>query len=111
MQAPTRRAPPVMSTTLPLSTPSPRAACAAARFFDDMEADYDGKQRALNVPPALARGSRAFAGRGADDPRAAAGRGRVAVVRDFHGAGAVRARPRLLQRGRHENRPVRGFHD
>ena len=64
MLAPTRRAAPVMSTVLPPSTvsrvtvasdlPVLRVARAGARFFDDMEGDYDGIGRALNVSATVA---------------------------------------------------------
>src|SRR6516165_628322 len=99
MVAPTRRAAPVTSTVLPRRV-SGRAAASGVSCA--IEPDYDGIGAALN--PAAAHGRRA----GAQPvprrayPRGARKCGRLAVVRAFHGAGAVRAGTRLLQRRERE---------
>src|ERR1700740_2439956 len=99
MVAPTRRAAPVTSAVLPASTllgaGSVSAASGSARTMD---ADYDPIGRALNASGAEPRRAASQRGRRGVDPRRAGRLRRLALFRALHGARALCAGTRLLQR-------------
>src|ERR1700751_4202807 len=109
MTAPTRRAAPVTSAVLPCN--SGATAAPASVIACVMGPDYDGISAALN--PAATFCARAGAQRAARraHPRGTSGGGRLAVVRALHGARALCAGTRLLQRGQRQARPRRGLRD
>src|SRR5487761_719030 len=98
MAAPTRRAAPVTSAVLPASG-AVRAASEAAPVSVGsgmVFLQYD-------AGAVTGRGSALSRGRRADQRASSCGRG-LDPVRAIHGAGALRAGPRLLQRGQREAR-------
>src|SRR5213595_3742548 len=98
MLAPTRRAAPVMSAALPLSGLPAGGTGTESDISCVMGPDYDRIPHTLNpAAPVAGGGAPQRRGRRAHSRRDG-GRGRLAVVRTFHGAGAVCAGSRVLQR-------------
>src|SRR2546430_14100847 len=91
MLAPTHRAAPVMSAAWPVSASRAGRTGTEADMSCVMGPDYDRIGDTLNpAAPVAGGGAPQPRGRRADSRRAG-GRGRLAVLRALHGAGAVRA--------------------
>src|SRR5436190_416894 len=111
MLAPTRRAAPVMSAAWPVSASRAGRTGTEADISCVMGPDYDRIGDTLNpAAPVAGGGAPQRRGRRADSRRAG-GRGRLAVVRALHGAGAVRAGSRVLQRRQLQDRRRRGLRE
>src|SRR6185437_12754875 len=101
MAAPTRRAAPVINAALPARGAVRVVSVTVGSGMRSLHYDagaVTGRRSALPRPHGV-------------DSRPGPGGGRLDAVRAIHGARALRAGARILQRGQREARPRRGLRD